>query len=113
MKQSTACPLPKGNHEKSVRAPRPLTNPMCRVYPLFISRCMLDPAQGFDPAHPNISTLLRLVFAWAFVWSVGANVDDATRPRLEKWVGENFRGLVGSGSPFLKVQYVQRHIIFV
>lgn len=64
---------------------------------------MLDPAQGFNPAHPNISTLLRLVFAWAFVWSVGANVDDATRPRLEKWVGDNFRGLVGSGSPFLKV----------
>lgn len=64
---------------------------------------MLDPAQGFDPAHPNISTLLRLVFAWAFVWSVGANIDDATRPKLEKWVGENFRGLVGSGSPFLKV----------
>lgn len=65
---------------------------------------MLDPAQGFDPAHPNISTLLRLVFAWAFVWSVGANVDDATRPKLEKWVGDNFRGLVGSGSPFLKVK---------
>lgn len=64
---------------------------------------MLDPAQGFDPAHPNISTLLRLVFAWSFVWSVGANVDDATRPKLEKWVGDNFRGLVGSGSPFLKV----------
>lgn len=41
--------------------------------------CMLDPSQGFDPTHPNIGTLLRLVFAWAFVWSVGANVDDATR----------------------------------
>ena len=66
--------------------------------------CMLDPAQGFDPSHPNIGTLLRLVFAWAFVWSIGANIDDATRPKLEKWVGENFRGLVGSGSPFLKVK---------
>lgn len=41
--------------------------------------CMLDHSQGFDPTHPNIGTLLRLVFAWAFVWSVGANVDDATR----------------------------------
>lgn len=41
--------------------------------------CMLDPSQGFDPTHPNIGTLLRLVFAWAFVWSVGANVDDTTR----------------------------------
>ncbi|CAM9194153.1 unnamed protein product, partial [Hapterophycus canaliculatus] len=67
--------------------------------------CMLDNSQGFDPTHPNIGTLLRLVFAWAFVWSVGANVDDATRPKLEKWVGENFRSLVGSGSPFLKNVY--------
>lgn len=67
------------------------------------TRCMLDPSQGFDPSHPNIGTLLRLVFVWAFVWSVGANINDATRPKLEKWVGENFRGLVGSGSPFLKV----------
>lgn len=45
--------------------------------------CMLDPAQGFDPTHPNIGTLLRLVFAWAFVWSVGANVDDNTR--YKRW----------------------------
>eukprot|EP00752_Nemacystus_decipiens_P017827 g15983.t1 len=67
--------------------------------------CMLNPSQGFDPTHPNIGTLLRLVFAWAFVWSVGANVDDTTRPKLEKWVGENFRSLVGSGSPFLKDVY--------
>lgn len=27
------------------------------------------------------------------------------RPKLEKWVGENFRSLVGSGSPFLKNVY--------
>lgn len=27
------------------------------------------------------------------------------RPKLEKWVGENFRPLVGSGSPFLKDVY--------
>ncbi|CAM9936766.1 unnamed protein product [Ectocarpus sp. 6 AP-2014] len=67
--------------------------------------CMLDPAQGFDATHPNIGTLLRLVFAWAFVWSVGANVDDTTRPKLEAWVGDNFRSLVGSGSPFLRDVY--------
>ena len=29
----------------------------------------------------------------------------ACRPKLEKWVGENFRSLVGSGSPFLKNAY--------
>lgn len=46
---------------------------------LNLLSCMLDPSQGFDPTHPNIGTLLRLVFAWAFVWSVGANVDDASR----------------------------------
>lgn len=28
-----------------------------------------------------------------------------SRPKLEKWVGENFRSLVGSGSPFLKDVY--------
>lgn len=72
--------------------------------------CMLDPAQGFDPSHPDVGTLLRLIFAWAFVWSVGANIDDASRPNLEKWVGEHFRGLVGSGSPFLKVNRLSEHL---
>lgn len=67
------------------------------------SRAMMNPSQGFDPSHPSIGTLLRLVFAWAFVWSVGANIDDASRPKLEKWAGDRFRSLVGSGSPFLKV----------
>lgn len=27
------------------------------------------------------------------------------RPKLETWVGENFRSLVGSGSPFLRDVY--------
>ncbi|CAM9432489.1 unnamed protein product, partial [Choristocarpus tenellus] len=69
--------------------------------------CMLDTKHGpgFDPGHSSISTLLRLTFAWCFVWSIGANIDDKSRPKMEEWARENFRGLVGSGSPFLKDIY--------
>lgn len=74
-------------------------------------RCMLDPAQGFNPSHPNVSALVRLVFAWSFVWSIGANIDDETRPKMEKWVCKSFRSFVGSGSLFLKVKQENPGII--
>ncbi|CAM9220423.1 unnamed protein product [Chrysoparadoxa australica] len=73
---------------------------------LNLLECMLDPANaGFDPQHANLSTLLCLVFAWSFVWSIGANVHDSSRAKLEEHVRTNFRSLVGSGSVFLKDMY--------
>jgi Dynein heavy chain AAA lid domain/P-loop containing dynein motor region len=69
----------------------------------------------FDASTPNLSSLLRLVFVWCFVWAIGGNLrdDDSTsdsssssskckRALFEEWAKDRFRPIVGSGSPFLR-----------
>jgi transcriptional regulator with PAS, ATPase and Fis domain len=67
----------------------------------------------FDASTPNLSSLLRLVFAWCFVWAIGGHLrDDDTndsnsnstskRAQFEEWSKDRFRPIVGSGSPFLR-----------
>jgi dynein heavy chain len=58
-----------------------------------------------DGAPEFTSTSLRLLFAWCFMWSIGAAADDKSRPKLEEKLRDRFRTLVGSGSPFLQDMY--------
>ncbi|GMH64114.1 hypothetical protein TrST_g1151 [Triparma strigata] len=56
--------------------------------------CVLDPTRGFHPDHPKAMTNLKLFFVWSFVWSIGANITDASRPEFQGWVMKRFISLL-------------------
>ena len=56
--------------------------------------CVLDPSRGFHPDHPKAMTNLKLFFVWSFVWSIGANIDDAGRPKFQEWATKRFISLL-------------------
>ena len=39
---------------------------------LNLLESLLDPSRGLDVGHANLAQLLKNLFAWAFVWSIGA-----------------------------------------
>jgi dynein heavy chain len=51
---------------------------------------ILDPARGFHPDHPKAGTNVKLFFVWAFVWSIGANIDDSSRAKFQEWALKRF-----------------------
>ena len=56
--------------------------------------CVLDPSRGFHPDHPKAMNNLKLFFVWSFVWSIGANIDDSSRPAFQGWVMKRFISLL-------------------
>ena len=74
---------------------------------LNLLESLLDPSRGLDVGHANLAQLLKNLFAWAFVWSIGATIDDKSRPKFTSWIATRFEGVVGDdgGAAFLEQPY--------
>ena len=44
-----------------------------------VLEALLDPSRGLDVGHAQLDTLLKHLFVWAFVWTIGATIDDKSR----------------------------------
>jgi len=56
--------------------------------------CILDPSRGFHSDHPQVKTNIKLYFTWAYVWSIGANIDDNSRAKFKDWAQRRFIGIL-------------------
>ena len=73
---------------------------------LNLLEALLDPSRGLDVGHAQLDTLLKHLFVWAFVWTIGATIDDKSRPAFQQWFSGRFGGLVGdAGAAFLDEPY--------
>ena len=67
---------------------------------------LVNPLNGLKPDHQSIDKLLKYCFVWSLVWSIGGNVDDASRPKFQKFIKDRFSEELGSGaSAFLSDVY--------
>jgi len=56
--------------------------------------CVLDPSRGFHPDHAKVMTNLKLFFVWSLAWSIGANINDESRPKFQEWATKRFISLL-------------------
>ena len=54
---------------------------------------LLNPTQGFKGTDEEKRKLLINVYAWSYVWGLGASLDDRSKERFDDTVRDIFKGV--------------------
>ena len=46
----------------------------------------MSPRQGFSPQHEQVESIIHMIFIYAMTWSIGANIDDNSRPKFNDYI---------------------------
>ena len=66
---------------------------------------LLDPQRGFEPDGMEAKAAVRQAFVWVVVWSIGANIADAARPKFGEFILEHFADFLEGSAEILRDPY--------
>uniref|UniRef100_K3WBQ7 AAA+ ATPase domain-containing protein n=1 Tax=Globisporangium ultimum (strain ATCC 200006 / CBS 805.95 / DAOM BR144) TaxID=431595 RepID=K3WBQ7_GLOUD len=64
----------------------------------LLASCLTNGVAQADSNVTNLAALLRMYFVFAVTWSIGANIDDASRPKFNDFCMGQFRALINGDS---------------
>ncbi|KAL8017811.1 putative bromodomain, AAA+ ATPase domain, dynein heavy chain region D6 P-loop [Plasmopara halstedii] len=71
----------------------------------------LDKGARFDANANNMAVLVRMYFVFAVTWSVGANIDDTSRPKFNDFCMRQFGSLIDSSQDGVQTRSVYEVVV--